>query len=233
MLGIVNHSLAYSLQAWLDWRYPEMYMQRVKDNLSKDGGNWHWKSVPHDLKHNLELVCWILTNKKSTYFVTGVVFQNAPEMAKEKKVWESLLTVGSREANIRMERMLKIFRVYAPLSLFADRDYMKRLCKKFVFGPVLLDQSLKTDFLYLMELHQQNTNLDRYQPFQRLYEHATFLEAWRQTQQWCDEHVRGNFDPNLWQLIREFVALPKGIDSSRFVLANPGTRATSGLPASG
>ena len=204
-----------------------------------------------------EMVWWALTSNESHYFCDGdAIFRWQPNMAQEKKVWESLLTVkiergfihgeiGRLCLNVMLESysytprlrlvhlkyigrtwyeykteimdeslLFRLFQSYAPPLQFADRDYMRRLCKNYNFGAKLLDASLNIDVYFLMELQQINRSLLECPTFRKNYQFATILEAWRQEIKWCEVHIDENFDPALWHYILAFIAFPEGIDLS-------------------
>ena len=118
-------------------------------------------------------------------------------------------------AEIMDETLLfRLLQSHAPPLKFADRDYMRRLCKNYTFGAKLLAESLNIDVYFLMELRQLNWRLLKCPTFRKNYQFALILEAWRQEIQWCKLHIDENFDPALWHSILAFIAFPKGIDPS-------------------
>lgn len=190
------------------WLYPEVHVLAMKDDLHDD---LEWSKLRDWMQCNAELVGWALSDQESSYFLSDVPFHLQPKMAEEKEVWERLLTMetfpGSPLKHTHCEsKLTRLFQEYAPCSVLADRECIKQLCKKHCFGVVAMDGLPNTDFYFLMEPQQQNKNLVGCEPFQRRHQLATTLEAS------SDVHIKENFDPHLWHVMREFTRLPKEID---------------------
>ena len=183
-----------------------------------------YSDLPECVQKYVKYACWALTCTDSLFFIGRLqsqeVFEAAPDMAKERKVWESVLAVKVID-EFDCRNLFRLFHRFAPRYLLAERDFVKRACQQNLrFGHNLVDlleDPLRTDIDFLMELVHQNEGRLGCASFRRNCQSAAIIVAWRRMIQWCEAHpdIGKHFDHHLWSSIGEYIAFPKRVYLSR------------------
>lgn len=168
-----------------------------------------WKDLPLDLQQDIEMVCCGLHSRRSCrarrFRMQEQLFETAPGIANERKVWESLLAVnGSNGHLFNLNSLLKKF---APLQLLSDRDFMKRACVKDALCFYRMDESMQKDRKFLCELQELNTNVRKLPYFHYCLDFAVLQEAWFEIHE-CIQPQFCHFDFFLWKSIKEYIEIP-------------------------